>query len=73
MSFLYGLPDILPPSEDGVFHSTFTREAATPALLELLSDVLDRPLKKVTVRNSEPPLRDVDAKREVFTSCGTRI
>ncbi|GHU91522.1 hypothetical protein FACS1894202_13110 [Clostridia bacterium] len=66
MPFLDGLPEILPPSEDGVFQSTFTREAANPALLELLSDVLDRPLKKVTVRNSEPPLRDVDAKREVF-------
>jgi predicted transposase/invertase (TIGR01784 family) len=66
MPFKDGLPDILPPSEDGVFQSTFTREAAKPALLELLSDILGRPLKDVKIRGNEPPLSDVKAKREVF-------
>jgi hypothetical protein len=28
MPFRDGLPEILPPSEDGVFKSTFTREDA---------------------------------------------
>ncbi|MDR3295812.1 MAG: Rpn family recombination-promoting nuclease/putative transposase, partial [Clostridiales Family XIII bacterium] len=60
------LPEILPPSENGVFQSTFTREDAKPALRELLSDILGRPLKNVALRNSEPPLADIDAKREVF-------
>jgi hypothetical protein len=32
MPFRDGLPEILPPSEDGVFKSTFTREDAKPAL-----------------------------------------
>ncbi|MDR0670964.1 MAG: Rpn family recombination-promoting nuclease/putative transposase [Oscillospiraceae bacterium] len=66
MPFHDGLPEILPPREDGVFKSTFTREAAKPALLELLSDILDRPLKDVKIRNNEPPISDVGAKREVF-------
>jgi predicted transposase/invertase (TIGR01784 family) len=56
----------LPPSEDGVFKSTFTRDEAKPALLELLSDILGRPLTDVTVRNNELPILDIDAKREVF-------
>ncbi|MDR1135488.1 MAG: Rpn family recombination-promoting nuclease/putative transposase [Clostridiales Family XIII bacterium] len=66
MLFSYGLPKILPPSEDGVFKSTFTREEAKPALLELLSDILGRPLRDLTIRSNEPPIRDIDAKREVF-------
>jgi predicted transposase/invertase (TIGR01784 family) len=66
MPFRDGLPELLPPREDGVFKSTFTREAAKPALLELLSDVLNRPLKDVKIRNNEPPINDIDAKREVF-------
>jgi predicted transposase/invertase (TIGR01784 family) len=66
MPFRDGLPEILPPSEDGVFQTIFTKEGAKPALLELLSDILGRPLRDVTVRNSEPPISDIDAKREVF-------
>jgi hypothetical protein len=66
MPFRDGLPEILPPSEDGVFKSTFTREDAKPALLELLSDILGRPLKDVTVCNNELPISDKNAKREVF-------
>ncbi|MDR1204535.1 MAG: Rpn family recombination-promoting nuclease/putative transposase [Peptococcaceae bacterium] len=66
MLFRDGLPEILPPSEDGVFKSTFTRKEAKPALLELLSDILSRLLKDVAVRNNEPPINDIDAKREVF-------
>jgi predicted transposase/invertase (TIGR01784 family) len=66
MLFRDELPEILPPSENGVFQSTFTREGAKPALQELLSDILGRPLKNVTIRNAEPPLADIDAKREVF-------
>ena len=60
------LPKILPPSEDGVFKSTFTSPGAKPALLELLSDILDRPLKDVEIRNNELPINDIEAKREVF-------
>ncbi|MDR1194114.1 MAG: Rpn family recombination-promoting nuclease/putative transposase [Peptococcaceae bacterium] len=66
MPFHDGLPEILPPSEDGVFQTIFTKEGAKPALLELLSDILGRPLRDVTIRNSEPPISDIDAKREVF-------
>jgi predicted transposase/invertase (TIGR01784 family) len=60
------LPDILPPSEDGIFKSTFTRAEAKPALLELLSDVLDRPLTDVVIQNNVQPVKDVDAKEAVF-------
>jgi predicted transposase/invertase (TIGR01784 family) len=66
MPFRDGLPEILPPSEDGVFQSTFIHEDAKPALLELLSDILDRPLTNVTVCNNELPISDKNAKREVF-------
>jgi hypothetical protein len=66
MPFRDGLPEILPPSEDGIFQSTFTREAAKPALLEFLSDVLDRHLIDVRIRSNEPPMRDAGVKREVF-------
>ncbi|MDR1440202.1 MAG: PD-(D/E)XK nuclease family transposase [Clostridiales bacterium] len=66
MPFRDGLPEILPPSEDGVFKSTFARDDAKPALLELLSDVLGRQLKDVKIRGSEPPIGGIDEKREVF-------
>ena len=61
-----GLPRILPPSENGIFQTVLTLPESAPALLGLLSAVLGREIKKVTLRNNDAPSRDKDAKREEY-------
>ena len=61
-----GLPSILPPSENGIFKAILTLPEAYEALLSAVSAFLDRQLKSVTLRNNDPPSRDVSAKQEEF-------
>ena len=61
-----GLPRILPPSENGIFQAVLTLPESEPALLGIVSALLDREVKKVTLRNNDAPSRDKDAKREEY-------
>jgi predicted transposase/invertase (TIGR01784 family) len=61
---VYRVPDILPPSEDGIFQSMLTQ--SLPALSDLLTDFLERKIKGVIIKNSTLPLTGIDEKRGVF-------
>jgi hypothetical protein len=58
------VPDILPPSEDGIFQSMLTQ--SLPALSDLLTDFLERKIQGLTIKNSILPLTGIDEKRGVF-------
>ncbi|MDR1217324.1 MAG: Rpn family recombination-promoting nuclease/putative transposase [Oscillospiraceae bacterium] len=60
------IPDILPPSEDGIFKSILTREESKPVLRDVISSILEVPVVEAVVRNAEPPITDINEKREVF-------
>jgi predicted transposase/invertase (TIGR01784 family) len=60
------IPDILPPYEDGIFKSILTREESEPVLRDVISSILEVPVVKAVVRNAEPPITDINEKREVF-------
>jgi predicted transposase/invertase (TIGR01784 family) len=58
------VPEILPPSEDGIFKTLLTHPDAEPVLRDLISSVLDIPVASVKVRNTELPISDIGNKRE---------
>lgn len=58
--------DILPPSDDRVFKLILTKEDAKPALMDLISSVIDRSVVDVVVRNNELPPEDTSEKAERF-------
>lgn len=55
---------ILPPSDDRIFKRILTEEVAKPALIDLLSAILGRPVKGVVIRNSEMTASDTEEKAE---------
>ena len=61
-----GLPKILPPYEDGIFQALLTLPEAHVALVSLVSALIERSVKDVTLRNNDAPTRDADAKREKY-------
>jgi predicted transposase/invertase (TIGR01784 family) len=64
------LPDLLPPSEDGVFKALLTHPNAKPVLMDLVSSTLALPVADVAVVGAEPPISHIDEKRERFdVSC----
>jgi predicted transposase/invertase (TIGR01784 family) len=64
------IPEILPPSEDGVFKTLLTSPDAEPCLRDIIGANIGLPVKEVTVRNTELPISDVLEKRERFdVSC----
>jgi predicted transposase/invertase (TIGR01784 family) len=64
------IPEILPPSEDGVFKTLLTHPDASRCLQDIIASNIDLPVKKATVRNTELPIGDVLEKRERFdVSC----
>jgi predicted transposase/invertase (TIGR01784 family) len=64
------LPRILPPSDNGVFQAVLTLPEAHAALVNLVSSILDRGIKTVTLRNNSAPSRDIEAKQEEYdVSC----
>jgi len=56
--------DILPPSDDYVFKTLLTHPDAKPALIDLLSAIVEREVTDVVIRNNELPAADVDEKNE---------
>jgi predicted transposase/invertase (TIGR01784 family) len=56
--------DILPPSDDRVFKLILTSPEAKPALMDLISAIIKRPVVDVVVRNNELPAGDIDKKME---------
>ena len=64
------VPEILPPSDDGVFKTLLTHPNARSCLRDIISSNIGLPVKEVTVRNNELPISDVLEKRERFdVSC----
>jgi predicted transposase/invertase (TIGR01784 family) len=60
------VPEILPPSDDGVFKTLLTHPDATPCLRDVIASNIGLPVKEVTVRNTELPISDILEKRERF-------
>jgi hypothetical protein len=60
------IPDILPPSDDGIFKSLLTHPDGEPVLRGVMSDVLDMRFVSVEVRNVEPPISDVNEKQQRY-------
>ena len=56
--------DILPPSDDRVFKKILTSPEAKPALMDLISSVINRPVVDVVVRNNELLVGDTEEKAE---------
>ena len=56
--------DILPPSDDRVFKLILTSPEAKPALMDLISSIIKRPVIDVEVRNNELPASDTEEKAE---------
>ena len=64
------VPEILPPSDDGVFKTLLTHPNAGPCLRDIIASNIGLPVKEATVRNTELPISDVLEKRERFdVSC----
>ena len=56
--------DILPPSDDRIFKLLLTSPDGKPALMDLISATIKRPVVDVIVRNNELPPGDADEKAE---------
>ena len=56
--------DILPPSDDRIFKLLLTSPEGKPALMDMISATIKRPVVDVVVRNNELPLLDTDEKAE---------
>lgn len=56
--------DILPPSDDRVFKLILTSPDAKPALIDLVSSIIKRPVVDVEVRNNDIPPSDTSEKAE---------
>ena len=62
----YIVPELLPPSEDGVFKTLLTHPEAKPILRDVVESYLRFPVTTVNVRNVELPISDINEKRERF-------
>jgi predicted transposase/invertase (TIGR01784 family) len=60
------IPEILPPSDDGVFKSLMTHPDGEPVLRGVMSDVLDMKFVSVEVRNVELPISGINEKQQRF-------
>jgi predicted transposase/invertase (TIGR01784 family) len=56
--------EILPPSDDRIFKLILTSPEGKPALIDLISSTIMRPVVDVVVRNNELPSGDTDEKAE---------
>ncbi|MCL1852126.1 MAG: Rpn family recombination-promoting nuclease/putative transposase [Peptococcaceae bacterium] len=56
--------DILPPSDDRVFKLLLVSPEAKPALIDLISVLINLPVTDVVIRNNELPLGDSQEKAE---------
>ena len=62
----FEVPELLPPSEDGVFRTLLTHPDAEPVLRDVIESFLHLSVVKVEVRNTELPISDINEKRERF-------
>jgi len=60
------IPDLLPPSEDGVFKTLMCHPDAEPILRDVIESFLQFPVTIVKVRNVETHINDINEKRERF-------
>jgi predicted transposase/invertase (TIGR01784 family) len=60
----FAMPELLPPSEDGVFKTLLTHPDAKPVLRDLIASILQIPVLEVEVKNTELPISDIGEKRE---------
>jgi len=58
--------EILPPSDDRIFKTLLTHPDAKPALMNLVSAVIERNVTDVEIRNIELPVMDTEEKSERF-------
>jgi len=58
--------EILPPSDDRIFKTLLTHPNAKRVLINVVTAVLERTVINVQIRNTEPPVMDVDEKAERF-------
>ncbi|MDR2770951.1 MAG: Rpn family recombination-promoting nuclease/putative transposase, partial [Clostridiales Family XIII bacterium] len=66
------VPELLPPSEDGVFKTLLTHPDAKPVLRDVISSILRVSIAEIEVRNTELPISAIDKKRERFdVNCTT--
>jgi predicted transposase/invertase (TIGR01784 family) len=60
------IPDLLPPSDDGIFKSLLTHPDAGLVLRDVISSTLALPVAETTIINTELPISNMDEKRERF-------
>jgi predicted transposase/invertase (TIGR01784 family) len=60
----FAMPELLPPSEDGVFKTLLTHPDAKPVLRDIIASILQIPVVEVEVKNTELPIADIGEKRE---------
>ena len=60
------IPELLPPSEDGVFKTLLTHPDAKPVLRDVVESYLKFPVVNIEVRNVELPIADINEKRQRF-------
>jgi predicted transposase/invertase (TIGR01784 family) len=66
------VPELLPPSEDGVFRTLLIHADAKPILRDIIASFLHIPVVDVAVINSEMPIANKDEKQERFdVNCTT--
>jgi predicted transposase/invertase (TIGR01784 family) len=66
------VPELLPPSEDGVFRTLLTHPDAKPVLRDVIASFLQISVAEVDVRNAELPISGIQEKRERFdVNCRT--
>lgn len=72
MGFLPKDANILPPSDDRVFKLILTADESKPALIDLISTVIGRPVRDVVVRNNEVAPTDTQEKaQQLDINCRT--
>jgi predicted transposase/invertase (TIGR01784 family) len=60
------IPDLLPPSDDGVFKALLTHPEAGSVLRDVISSALALPVAEATIVSNELPISNMDEKRERF-------
>ena len=61
-----GLPEILPPYENGIFQAVLTLPESRAALVSAVGAFIGQPVASVTLRQNENPVRSADAKQERY-------
>jgi hypothetical protein len=60
------VPELLPPSEDGVFRTLLTHPDAKPVLRDVIASFLQISVAEVDVRNAELSISDINESGELL-------